>query len=69
MPSVRLCLWLVGVSLVVMAVLAAVFVPWSWVPGGSLVPVRGSEVFSAEQLRRGEDYSSAQRHPRQRRRC
>jgi STE24 endopeptidase len=62
LPSVRLCLWLAGGSLVVMVALAAVFVPWSWVPGGSLVPVRGSEVFSTEQLRRGEAYSSAQRH-------
>ena len=60
-PSPRLCLWLVGVSLVVLAVLVAVFVPWSWIPGGELVPVRGSEVFTAEQLRRAEVYSSAQR--------
>ena len=62
MPSLRLCLWLVGVSLVVLAVLGAVFVPWSWVPGGDLVPVRGSDVFTPEQLRRAETYSSAQRH-------
>ncbi len=61
-PSLRLCLWLVGGSLVVMVVLGAVLVPWSWVPGGDLVPVRGSEVFTAEQLRRAEAYSSAQRH-------
>ncbi len=62
MPSVRLCLWLVGGSLVVLVALGVVFVPWSWVPGGDLVPVQGSEVFTAEQLRRGEAYSSAQRH-------
>jgi STE24 endopeptidase len=62
MPSVRLCLWLVGVSLVVLVVLGAVFVPWSWIPGGHLVPVRASEVFTPEQLRRAEAYSSAQRH-------
>jgi STE24 endopeptidase len=52
----------VGGSAVVLAVLGAVFVPWSWVPGGDLVPVRASEVFTAEQLARGEAYSSAQRH-------
>ena len=61
-PSRGLCWWLVGVSAVVLVVLGAVFVPWSWVPGGDLVPVRGSEVFTAEQLARGEAYSSAQRH-------
>jgi STE24 endopeptidase len=59
---VRLCLWLVGVSSVVLVVLGAVFVPWSWVPGGHIVTVRGSEVFSSAQLGRAEAYSSAQRH-------
>ena len=61
-PSVRLCLWLVGVSAVVLVVLGAVLIPWSWVPGGHVLPVRGSELFSAEQLERGETYSSMQRH-------
>jgi STE24 endopeptidase len=60
--SVRLCLWLVGVSSVVLVVLGVVFVPWSWVPGGHIVTVRGSEVFSPAQLSRAEAYSSAQRH-------
>jgi STE24 endopeptidase len=62
MPSTRLCLWLVGVGSVVLVVLGAAFVPWSWVPGGHLVAVRGSEVFTPAQLSRGEAYSSAQRH-------
>src|ERR1700712_3426291 len=62
MPSPRLCLWLLGVSLVGLGVLGALFVPWSWVPGGHLVQVRGSDVFTAAQLSRGEAYSSAQRH-------
>ncbi|WP_231388991.1 M48 family metallopeptidase [Marmoricola sp. URHB0036] len=61
-PSRALCLWLMGASAVVFVVLAAVFVPWSWVPGGHVVHVRGSEVFSAEQLRRGQTYASMQRH-------
>jgi STE24 endopeptidase len=61
-PSLRLCVWLMGVSLVVLVVLGAVFVPWSWVPGSHLVPVRASEVFSAKQLSRAEAYSSVQRH-------
>jgi STE24 endopeptidase len=62
MPSTRLCGWLIAISVSVLAVLGAVFVPWSWVPGGHLVPVRGSEVFSPAQLIRAEAYSSAQRH-------
>ncbi len=62
LPSTRLCLWLVATSLVTLAVLGAVLVPWSWVPGGHLVPVRASEVFSPAELSRGAAYSSAQRH-------
>jgi STE24 endopeptidase len=62
MPSTRLCLWLVGVSLVVLAILGALLVPWSWVPDGHLVAVRGSEVFSPAQLSRAETYSGMQRH-------
>ncbi len=53
LPSTRLCLWLVGVALLVLAVLAAVLVPWSWVPGGHLVPVRPSEVFSTSPAQPG----------------
>jgi STE24 endopeptidase len=62
MPSTRLCLWLIGFAAVVLVVLGAVLVPWSWVPGGHVVPVRGSEVFTPAQLSRGEAYASAQRH-------
>lgn len=61
-PSTRLCLGLVGVSVVLLAVLGAVLVPWSWVPSGHVVAVRGSEVFSPTELSRGAAYSSAQRH-------
>ncbi len=53
---------MVGVSLVVLVVLGALLVPWPWVPGGQLVTVRATEVFSADQLRRGEAFSSMQRH-------
>ena len=60
--SRSLCLWMVGGSAVVFVVLCAVFVPWSWVPGGHLVHVRGSEVFTQAELRRGETYSAMQRH-------
>ena len=46
----------------VLVVLGAVLVPWSWVPGGHVAHVPGSEVFTAAQLRRGQTYSSMQRH-------
>jgi STE24 endopeptidase len=53
---------MVGLSAVVFALLCAFLVPWSWVPGGHLVEVRPSDVFSDAQIRRGETYSSMQRH-------
>ena len=40
----------------------ATLVPWSWVPGGSLVPVRDADAFAADRLSRAETYSSLQRH-------
>lgn len=61
-PSQKLCLWLIGVSCAMLVVLGAVFVPWSWVPGGHLVPVRASEVFTQTQLDRGANYAASQRH-------
>lgn len=60
--SVRLSWCLVGVGAVVLAVLAGLLVPWSWVPGGHVVPVPAREVFSERQISRGEAYSSLQRH-------
>ena len=57
-----MCLWLVVVSTVALVVLGGLLMPWSWVPGSDLVDVKGSEVFSADQLARGETYSSMQRH-------
>jgi STE24 endopeptidase len=60
--SQRLCLGLVAGSGLVLVVLAAWLVPWSWVPGGHLVDVPSDEVFSAAQLRRSETYAAMQRH-------
>ena len=51
-----------GISAVVFVVLCAIFVPWSWVPGGHLEHVPANEVFSQAQLRRSNTYSSMQRH-------
>ena len=45
------------VSLVVVVSLALWLVPWSWVPGGKLVPAHASTLFSAEQTARAERYS------------
>ena len=61
-PSKALCLWMIGLSALVFALLCAFLVPWSWVPGGHVVDVRGSEVFTDAQLRRAHTYSSMQRH-------
>ncbi len=61
-PSLRLCVALIGVSVVVLGVLGVLFVPWSWVPGGGVVPVPAGEVFSSGQLSRADAYSTAQRH-------
>lgn len=61
LPSTRLCLWLMLSSLLVLTILGAVLIPWSWVPGGHLTPVRANEVFSPTQLSRSAAYSSAQR--------
>lgn len=40
------------------AVLAAIWVPWHPVPGGAPGAVRPETVFTAEQIRRGEDYAA-----------
>lgn len=41
--------------------LAALLVPWDPVPGGRLHPVSPSSVFTAEELRRAEDFTSLAR--------
>jgi STE24 endopeptidase len=51
---------LVGAALLV-ALLAAWLVPWSWVPGGRLVPVPASSLFTAAEVHRMETYSWWQR--------
>lgn len=40
------------------AVVAALWVPWHPVPGGAPGAVRPESVFTAEQIRRGEDYAA-----------
>jgi STE24 endopeptidase len=57
----RPALLILVVAVAVLAGLAAVFVPWSWVPGGHLVPVPARELFNPHQIARMERYSSVQR--------
>jgi phosphatidyl-myo-inositol dimannoside synthase len=51
----------VVVVAVLLAGLAAVLVPWSWVPGGHLVPMPEHELFRPSQVARAERYAGAQR--------
>jgi STE24 endopeptidase len=46
----------------VFAVLAAVLVPWHWVPGGHWVHVPADRIFTDREIARGEHYSGVQRH-------
>jgi STE24 endopeptidase len=51
----------VVVSLALTAALAAVLVPWSWVPGGQLVPKAARDLFTADEISRFEDFSGTKR--------
>jgi STE24 endopeptidase len=51
----------VVISFALVAALAAWLVPWSWVPGGALVPARASSLFTSAQVARMERYSWWQR--------
>ena len=45
--------WIVtGAGLVGFVLVAASLVPWDWVPGGRVVPVRPTDLLDPEQLRR-----------------
>ena len=54
----RPALWTALAAAAAFAVLAALLVPWDWVPGGALVPMRPHQLFSTEQILRAEHYSS-----------
>jgi STE24 endopeptidase len=49
-PDRSLCVVMMAVSAVVFAVLAAILVPWAWVPGGHVEHVSASDVFTAAQI-------------------
>jgi STE24 endopeptidase len=44
-----------------LAVGAAVLVPWDWVPGGELTPMPVSELFTAGEIRRAEEFAELRR--------
>ena len=46
-----------AVSFALVGGLALWLVPWSWVPGGTLIPARASQLFTGEQIARAEHYS------------
>lgn len=48
-------------SAAVLVILAVVLVPWDWVPGGTLRPAGVSDLFTADQVARAEDYSATRR--------
>jgi len=45
----------------VVAVLAVLFIPWQWVPGGQLTPMPESQFFTARQLARVDAYNRLRR--------
>lgn len=61
-PSVKLSLVVAVVAGAAFVVVAALLVPWSWVPGGHPVRVTANEVFNAPQIARGEHVSGLLRH-------
>ena len=61
-PSLGLSLAVTVVSGAAFLILAAVLVPWHWLPGGHVEAVPAADVFSAAQIARGEHVSGLLRH-------
>ena len=57
----RAALVLAVLALGLLGALAAVLVPWDWVPGGTLTPARASEVFTAAEIDRAEEHARSVR--------
>jgi len=61
LPQVRLAarpaLLTLTLATLALVLLAAFLVPWSWVPGGHLVPVPEHRLFTAAQVARAEHYA------------
>ena len=52
---------LVALAGAAFAVVAYVFVPWDWVPGGTLRPIPASRLFSPEEIQRAEEFAQLRR--------
>jgi STE24 endopeptidase len=61
-PSLRLGLAVTVVAGVAFAVVAAIVVPWHWLPGGQVRAVPASQVFTPAEIARGEHVSGLLRH-------
>ncbi|MGO4257963.1 M48 family metallopeptidase [Marmoricola sp. RAF53] len=60
--SVRVALAVTLLSGAVFVVLAALLVPWSWLPGGHVEAVPATSVFTSQEIARGEHVSGLLRH-------
>ena len=61
-PSVRLSLVVTAVAGVAFVVVAALVVPWHWLPGGHIHAVRAGQYFTPSQIARGEHVSGVLRY-------
>lgn len=48
--------WVAVVSGLAFTVIAAVLIPWDWLPGGQIAAVQAGEVFSAAEIARAEEF-------------
>ena len=62
LPDRRLSTAVFLIGAIVFVLLAWLWVPWQWVPGGHYEHIAAREVFSPAQIARSEHYSSLQRH-------
>jgi STE24 endopeptidase len=61
-PSLRLSLAVAVVAGLAFLVVAAIVVPWHWLPGGHVQAVPAHQVFSADEIAHGEHVSGLLRH-------
>jgi STE24 endopeptidase len=61
-PSLRVSLAVTVVAGIAFVVVAALVVPWHWLPGGHVEAVRADDLFSAPEIARGEHVSGLLRH-------
>ena len=57
----RAALVTAAVAALIFVVLAVVLVPWNWVPGGTLEPLRAGDLFTPAEIARAEHYATLAR--------